>query len=94
MLKKLRGRWTLPVLALLLLPAAVFAADYFSPGAPCHQERIIYYSDANYSAVVGGDEFICWQGHYVWGQSTNYWRYEYTGPCCEACCDGVCGGQP
>ncbi len=95
MLKKLRSRWALLILALSLVPAVVLAGDYFTRGNPCHAERTTYYSDAGYSTVVGGNEYICWQGHYVWGQATPYFTYEYLGECCSVCTStGVCGVEP
>lgn len=92
MLKKLRSRWIILVLLLLLVPAVAFAADYWYRGSPCHAERAIYYSDATYTTVVGGDEFICYEGRHVWGQKTFYSIYEYIGPCCDACIRGSCSG--
>lgn len=94
--KRLRGALMPLALTLVLIPAVVaLAEDFFTPGQPCHAERTTYYSDASRTTVVGVDEYICWQGHRVWGQRTAYYRYRYIGQCCEVCTNtGVCGIQP
>lgn len=94
MLKRLWSRWTLLALTLLVVPV-VALADYFSPGHPCRAERTTYYSDASYNTVVGVDEYVCWQGHYVSGTTSNYYIHQDLGECCEVCTStGVCGIQP
>lgn len=91
--KALRSRWALLILVLLFTPLAF--ADSFSPGNPCFAEGTYYYSDSSHSTLVGANEFICWYGHRVWGQTTNYYRYQYYGPCCTYCTSwGVCGIEP
>jgi len=73
----------------------VVLADHFTRGNPCHAERTSYYSDATYTTVVGVDEYVCWEGHYVSGTRTNYYIHEDFGECCEVCTStGVCGIQP
>ena len=99
MLKKLRSRlrsrWTLLLLAVLLVTPVVLAhVPSFSQGNPCHAESTLYYSDATYTTVVGGNEYICWHGHSVWGQWTPYSTYTYHGACCDTCTNGVCGIEP
>lgn len=94
MLKKLWSRWVLLSLILLLVPVVVLA-DYFTRGNPCHAERATFYSDASYTTVVGVNEYICWEGHRVWGTTTPYYTYEYLGQCCSVCTNtGVCGVEP
>lgn len=92
MSKKLRLGSKLLLLAVLLVPT-VALADSFSRGNPCHAERTLFY-DA--TGVVGGDEYVCWEGHYKWGQVTPIQSYEYIGQCCSKCTfpQGVCGIQP
>lgn len=68
------------------------SSDYFAPGHPCLEESTLYYSDATYNTLVGGNEYICWYGHYVWGQYTNYYQYHYYRECCPGYCAGPwCG---
>lgn len=94
MRNKLRLGSKLLLLAVLLVPT-VALADSFSRGNPCHAERALYYSDANHTTVVGGNEYVCWEGHYVWGQVTPYYSYQYLGQCCSVCTpQGVCGIEP
>lgn len=97
MRNRLRLGSKLLLLATLLVPTVAFAYDHFAPGNPCHAEGITYYSDASHTTVVGVDEFVCWSGHQVTGQSTPYYSYTYYGRCCsERACtsDGVCGVEP
>jgi hypothetical protein len=83
------------LLAILLIPAVALAADSYSQGNPCHAESTLYYSDASHTTVVGGNEYRCWDGHYVWGQWTPYSTYTYQGQCCSVCTPrGVCGIEP
>lgn len=71
------------------------SADSLSRGNPCHAERATFYSDATYSQVVGVNEYICWYGHRVTGQSSPYYVYEYIEQCCTNCTSqGVCGIEP
>lgn len=87
----LRSRWALLILVLAVVVPAAFA-DYFTPGNPCHAERTTYYENG---AVVGVDEYICYQGHNVWGKRTSFYTYEYFGKCCTRCTSqGVCGLEP
>ena len=94
MLKKLRSRWTLLLLTVLLAAPVVILAHTpsFSYGNPCHAESTIYYSDATYNVAVGGNEYHCWWGHDVWGQWTPYSIYTYREQCCadSSCRNGVC----
>lgn len=96
MSKKLGLACKLLLLVCLLVPPVILASDtYFGPGQPCHAESTLYYSDATYTTVVGGDEYICWSGHHIWGQRTPYFIYTYHEQCCEVCTpNGVCGIQP
>lgn len=93
MLKKLWSRWTVLTMMLLLVPIAALA-DYYTPGNPCRAERATFY-DASWSTIVGVDEYICWDGHRKWGQTTNNIIHEDFGPCCTVCtANGVCGIEP
>lgn len=93
MSNRLRLGSKLLLLVVLLVPTVALAADSFSRGNPCHAERTLYY-DAT-GVVVGGNEYVCWEGHYVWGQVTPIHTYEYIGQCCSVCTpQGVCGIEP
>lgn len=92
MMKKwLRSAWPLRLLAILIVPAA-FAGTY-APGHPCYAEQTLYYSDATHSVQVGADQIFC-DGRYVWGEHTDYYQYQYLGPCCSYCVAGSCGIEP
>lgn len=94
MLKRMLGsRWLILALALAVVPAAF--GDSFSPGNPCLAERTTYYSDASHTTAIGGNEFGCYWGHYVWGQTSSFYSYENLGPCCSVCTAwGVCDIEP
>jgi hypothetical protein len=102
MSKKLRLGAKLLLLVCLLVPTVILAqVPSFTRGNPCHGESTLYYSDATYTTVVGGNEYICWSGHHVWGQWTPYPIYTYHEQCCSNCAappgpppHGVCGIEP
>lgn len=92
--KVLSQRVTFLVLALVLSVASIVAADHWAYGKPCFAERLLFYSDASHTSLVGGDEIICDVGRHVWGQSTDHWVYQFQGPCCSYCERGSCGIEP
>lgn len=102
MSNKLRLGCKLLLLVCLFVPTVILAhVPSFTPGNPCHGESTLYYSDASYTTVVGGNEYICWSGHHVWGQWTPYYIYTYHEQCCTNCArppspppHGVCGIDP
>lgn len=84
---------TMAVVALVLSVAPAAFADLFTPGWPCKAERTTYYSSAAHTTVVGYDEYICDEGHFVTGERSAYSTYQYLGACCHAgaCQYGQCG---
>jgi hypothetical protein len=81
------------LLVILLVPTVVLAhTPSFTYGNPCHEESTIYYSDATYTVVVGGNQYYCWWGHHVWGEWTPYSTYTYHLRCCAThnCVQGLC----
>lgn len=95
MMKRLRASWRIILLIALLIPVVALAhTPSFTRGNPCQAESTLYYSDASLTTVVGGNEYICWYGHSVWGQSTPYSSYTHNGSCCDTCTNGVCGIEP
>jgi hypothetical protein len=94
-MRKVLGVCTILILFLFAAPAALPSPDYYGRGNPCFAERTTYFSDANHTTIVGADEYICWDGHRIWGQRTSYWTYEFLGSCCSVCTStGVCGVEP
>lgn len=99
---KLRLGCKLLILVVLAVPTLVLAhTPSFTRGNPCHAESTLYYSDASRTTVVGGNEYICWYGHVVWGQWTPHYTYTYHEQCCTVCAGppgpppyGVCAIEP